>query len=323
MNEPVKVFAPATVANVGSGFDTIGFAISGLGDTVLIEPLTKELAAVTPELDCGSKISLTVKTEFKDIALDTNPLANCATVPMLALARKLEKKLSIKVTLFKNMPISSGLGSSAASAAAGSVALASYLNLSLSSEELIAFALEGEKISCSTAHGDNVAPSILGGITAITDYDNLKIVNVPNKTKLLALVLYPHYELKTADSRNVLPNHYERDSVVKQIGNVSSLLLGFVLGRDDLVTKGLNDEVATPYRRALIPQFEEFAILAKETSGCLGLCISGSGPSICFLIKDKSVAVSITNAAKAIYSLKKLNFNYYLSEVGSVGARKV
>lgn len=263
----VTVFAPATVANVGPGFDILGFAIDSLGDTLTLNQCSQP------------GLSLEVVSS-RGTSLPADPLKNAATVPILTLAQAHSVTLSHKAVLYKDMPIGSGLGSSAASASAGAFAANELFGLGLSRLELIKFAMDGEQVACGSPHADNVAPALLGGISLIQSYSPLRIFSLPNKLEdLWVSVVHPDVVVETEQARSVLPHHYSREVVVGQLGQISALVAGLTLGNSELLAVGSEDFLAQPYRSRLIPGYAEARRVALET-GALSFGISGSGPSV-------------------------------------------
>ena len=194
----VTVFAPATVANVGSAFDVLGFAVAHPGDTVT--------ARAQPQ--AGVTIS---EISGDNGVLSRDPQANTAGVSVLALLKHLSEKgastyssAGIELSLQKGLPIGSGLGSSSASTVAAVVAANELLGAPLSREALLPFAMEGERVACGAAHADNVAPALLGGFILIRSYNPLDVVYLPTPPGAWVTVVLPELELKTQDARKVL-----------------------------------------------------------------------------------------------------------------------
>jgi homoserine kinase len=303
----VTVFAPATVANVGPGFDILGFAIDSLGDTLTLTECTEP------------GLSLEV-VSTKGTSLPADPLKNAATAPILTLARTHNISLSHRAILYKNMPIGSGLGSSAASAAAGAFAANELLGLGLSRLELVQFAMDGEQVACGSPHADNVAPALLGGISLIQSYSPLRIFSLPNRLEDLWLsVIHPDVLVETEQARNVLPKSYPRDIVVAQLGQVSALIAGFTLGSPELLAAGAKDFLAQPYRSRLIPGYDE-AQSAALSLGALSFGISGSGPSVFALSLTKERAAMVSEGIAEEFKKHHLQTHSITSAINMQGA---
>jgi homoserine kinase len=303
----IKVFAPATVANVACGFDVMGFAINSPGDEVVMRLTdTKEVVITKIEGDNGklplvaekNTVSITVKKylEFFDIAQ------------------------GVEIELYKKMPLGSGLGSSAASAVAGLVAINHLLGKRMTNKDLLPFAMEGERLACGAAHADNVAPALFGGFVVIRSYSPLDVLTIQTPPNLMAVVLHPHIELRTEDSRNALPKNIPLTTAVKQWGNVAGLVAGLLQNNYDAIRNSLQDFVAEPYRAALIPHFYE----VKESAiaaGALGSSISGSGPSIFALCAGESTANHVAKAMESVMQKHHISHSIYISPINTEGCK--
>ena len=199
MKKKITVFAPATVANIGCGFDSMGLAIDLPGDELMLELNNEKKIRIRKITGDGKKLSY-------------DPKKNTSGVAIQALLDALEIKQGMDVYLHKKMPLGSGLGSSAASSVAGAFAANELLGRPFRREELVSFAMAGEKVASGVAHGDNAAPSLLGGIVLIRSYKPLEVISLPVPEKLMVIVVHPDVELLTKKSRSVLPkiNFIER-----------------------------------------------------------------------------------------------------------------
>lgn len=280
MNNPsIRVFAPATVANVACGFDIFGFALDRPGDE--IEMAFKESS--------GVEISAVTGDEGR---LPLDPNKNTAGVAAIKLLEYLKCNQGISIALHKKMPIGSGLGSSAASAVGSVYALNQLLGTPLSSIELLPFALEAEKAACGSAHADNAAPALLGGFTLIRSYQPLDVISIPVEIPLYCTILHPHMEISTAMARSVLKQEIQLAQHVKQSGNAAGLIAGLMKGDSSLIQNSLQDVIVEPVRAQLIPGFQSIKDAALQ-AGALGSSISGSGPSIFALSTDKQIAEAV------------------------------
>ena len=276
MKKKITVFAPATVANLGCGFDAMGLAIDAPGDE-----LTLELNSLKSL--CIRKIS----GDQKKLSYD--PFKNTAAVAIQSLLDALEINQGFDIYLKKKMPLGSGLGSSAASAAAGAFAVNELLGRPFTKVELIRFAMAGEKVASGAAHADNAAPSLLGGIVLIRSYEPLEIISLPIPDKLLIVVVHPDVEVLTKNARAVLPKSIPMKVGIAQWSNTAALVAGLYSDDYELIGRAITDHVAEPYRAGLIPCFNEVK-LAALTNGALGCSISGSGPSVFAFCKGKQAA---------------------------------
>ena len=305
----ISVFAPATVANIGCGFDILGMAIHGVGDLVTIIPNTAEKLIIKSISGDGKKLTKNVHE-------------NIVAISIQALLNHLNSKQGFDIYLKKQMPLSSGLGSSAASSVAGLYAANLFLGSPLSKQELVPFAMEGERIACGTAHADNVAPSLLGGIVLCRNNEKAETISLPVPQQLYVVVVHPHYELKTSDSRKALPKKIDLKTGARQWSNTASFVHALHTNNFELLADSITDFVAEPYRKSLIPHFEEVKGVALMNGG-LACSISGSGPSIFCIAKGKKNAEKTAAAMKNIYKNNKMGVDVYISNVNTKGAQQI
>lgn len=271
----VKTFAPATISNLGPGFDVLGVAINKPGDCV-VACRQKE-----------SGLSFSVKTPYLEVPQD--PQKNVGAFVAHLMLRELNPPFGVRMVLQKLMPIGSGLGSSAASSVASAVAFNALLPKPLGKPDLLRFILEGERVACGSAHADNAAPSLLGGACLIRSYDPLDVVPIPIDRSLVWIVVHPHVVVLTKNARTILPRRIPLHSAVRQWGNVAGLVVALSTGNQSLIKRCIEDVVVEPVRAPLIAGFDEVKIAALD-AGALGCSISGSGPSVF------SIAASMQNA---------------------------
>lgn len=308
MKDSVKVFAPASVSNVGCGFDTMGFALENPGDEIV---LTK---------NNSGKIKITEIVSEKPIPTDINK--NTATVGMLAMLRELDEKIGVDVKIIKKMALGSGLGSSACSAVAGVVALNEFTGNKFSKKELLPFALEGERIASKAIHADNVAPCLLGGFILIRGYNPPDIVSLPVPDNLYCSVIHPQVVVKTSEARDMLPESIEIKRAIKQWGNVGGLVAGLCLSDYELIGRSIADEVAEPIRQKLIPGYSDIKNAALD-AGALGCNISGSGPSVFTLCEGKEIAEQVAFEMTKIACKHNLQSSTYVSSINNRGAEVI
>lgn len=303
----VKAFAPATVANVSCGFDIFGFAIQEPGDTVELYK-RDEPGVVITEIT-GDEGRLPRQAE-----------KNSVTVVMLALLKHLGiKDLGCEVVLRKNMPLGSGMGSSAASAVAGVVAMNELLGNPLSRKELLPFAMEGERIASGSAHADNVGPSLLGGFVVIRSYNPLDIFTIPVPDDLYCTLVHPDIEINTKDARFILRNEVSLKNTIAQMGNVAGLVAGLMKADYDLISRSMVDVIIEPVRSILIPEFKDVK-QAAISNGALGCSISGSGPSMFALSRGIENAQNAGKAMQERFASAGIESAMHVSGINQGGA---
>jgi homoserine kinase len=303
----VKAFAPATVANVSCGFDVFGFAVEAPGDEVVLT-LKSEPGVVVKKIE-GDGGRLPLEAE-----------KNTASVAVLSFLKALNRQDGVELTLKKNLPLGSGMGSSAASAAAALVGINHLLGEPFERKDLLPFAMEAERVACGSAHADNVAPSLLGGFVLIRGYEPLDVVNIPTPDSLFCTLVHPHLELKTSDSRQVLRASISLKDAIIQWGNIAGLIAGLMKPDYALIGRSLKDVIAEPVRSLLIPGFDVIKEKAVE-AGALGCGISGSGPTIFALSTEQSIAQKVGDTIQAQFSKLKLDSEIYISKINTVGAK--
>ena len=304
----IKVFAPATVANVACGFDVLGFALQAPGDTITI---TKTDTQVIEIIDIIGALDLS-----KD------PKNNVVGVAVQAMLNELGSKQGLSISIEKGVKPGSGIGSSAASSAAAVVAANVILDAGFSDLDLVRFAMEGERLASGTAHADNVAPSIMGGFTLVRSYNPLDVIRLNTPNDLFCAVIHPQIEVKTADSRGVLQEHISLKNAVIQWGNVGGLVAGLFMNDFALIGRSLQDVVAEPLRSKLIPGFDAVKNAAM-VAGALGSSISGSGPSVFALCKGKEIAEKCAKAMSEVYENIGIPFKVYISGINQEGAKVI
>lgn len=304
--EEVKVFAPATIANVACGFDVLGLALDYPGDE-----------AVVKKTD-NNKVVITACHNAENLPLDADK--NVAGVAVQALLDKLGSNQGFEIELTKGVKPGSGIGSSAASSAAAVIAANELLGNPFTRKELVEFAMEGERCATGVAHADNVAPSICGGFTLVRSYEPLDIIKIDAPEELWATVIHPQLEVKTRDARRVLKGGIDLSKAITQWGNVGGLIAGLYSKDYDLIGRSLVDVVIEPIRSILIPGYEKVKKATLE-AGALGCSISGSGPSIFGLSKGEETAKKVKAAMAEVYTQFGVDFEIHVSKVNSEGAK--
>lgn len=303
----IKTFAPASVGNIGIGFDILGLALERPGDEVVAS------LSNTP----GLRISR-ISGDGGSLPLD--PEKNTAGV---AAARLLEHlgatKQGIELEVHKKMPIGSGLGSSAASAAAAVLAVSELLHSGLSKLELLPFAHQGEQIATGSIQIDNVAPSLLGGIVLARDSMSRDVHRIPAPKGLSLAVVYPHMEILTKTARALLKPEVALQQHVRQSANIAAFIVGLYNADIALIGRCLHDEIIEPQRAGLIPGF--YAVKdAALSAGALGCSISGAGPSVFALCPNRLIAENAGNSMQKAFAENGLRANVYFSEINEAGA---
>lgn len=303
----VRAFAPATVANVCCGFDILGFAIDGKGDEVEVRLSNEPGVRIIKITGDGGKLPL-----------ESN--RNTCSVAIQSFLGALGNGTGVEVELNKKLPLGSGMGSSAASAAAALVAINTLMGEPMTRRELVPHAMEAERIACGTGHADNVAPSILGGFVLIRDYHPLDLLQVQFPKELCCVLVHPHLEVKTEDSRRILRNSVTIRDAVSQSANAAGLMIGLMNSDFELIGKSLKDAIAEPVRSVFIPGFDQLKQVAKD-AGALGAGISGSGPTVFALCNNLDVAQKVGERIVEHFSLSHLKSDLIVSPVNSEGAR--
>lgn len=303
----IRAFAPATVANVSCGFDVFGFAVEAPGDEVILN-----LSG-----DPGVRL---IRIEGDGGRLPMDADRNTAGVAIKAFLKAIKKDQGVEIVLKKNLPLGSGMGSSAASSVAALVGINHLMGEPFGRKDLLPFAMEAERIACGSAHADNVAPSLLGGFVLIRGYDPLDVVNIPTPENLYCTLIHPHLELNTLDSRQVLRMNISLKDAIVQWGNIAGLVAGLMKPDFGLISRSLKDVIAEPIRSVLIPGFDRIKEKAVE-NGALGSGISGSGPTIFTLSTDEKTAQKLGAAISAEFATFRLNSEVFVSRINPLGAR--
>jgi homoserine kinase len=304
MNE-IKIFTPATIANVSCGFDILGLCLDSVGDEMVIRKSDEK----------GVKIT---KIIGQDLPMEADQ--NVAGVAVMALLNELQSDAGFEIEIYKNIKPGSGIGSSAASSAGAVFAVNELLGKPFTNQQLVAFAMQGEKLASGTAHADNVAPALFGGCTMVTSYDPLNIIKIDAPEELYATVIHPQIEVKTADSRSVLKQKASLKTLVTQMGHFGGLIAGLYTEDYELMGRSLQDEIIEPNRSILIPAFDKVKEICK-VNGALGSGISGSGPSIFALSRGEATAKKVAQGMAEVYEKIQVDFDVHISKVNPSGVR--
>jgi len=305
--EEIKVFCPATIANVSCGFDVLGVALDNVGDTMVIRKTQEKGIRIT-------------KLEGQDLPMET--LQNVAGVAGLALLEKSDYEGGFEIEIYKKIKAGSGIGSSAASSTGAVWAMNELLGKPFSTLELVQFSMEGERLASGVAHADNVAPALFGGFTLVRSYSPLDIVPIHTPNDLYATVIHPQIEVKTSDSRKILKTNITLADGIKQWGNVGGLIAGLYTEDYDLIGRSLEDHIVEPIRSILIPGFDKVKSEALR-AGALGSGISGSGPSIFAFSKGIDTANKVATAIKEVYKNIGIDYDVHVSKINSQGIKTI
>jgi homoserine kinase len=303
----IRVFAPATISNLGAGFDVVGIAVHKPGDEILAKRQT------------ARGLDFSVETSQPDVPRDAE--SNVAARVASLMLEEFRPPFGIRMILRKLMPIGSGLGSSAASCVAAAAAVNALLPKPLKKIDLLPFALEGERMASGAPHADNVAPCLLGGACLIRSYDPLHVVPIPVVDSIVWTIVHPHIAIRTQEARRILPATIPLSAAVRQWGNVGGLTLGLVTGNARLVGMCTEDVIVEPVRAELIPGFYEVKNSALK-AGAMGCSISGSGPSMFAVASSIASAKSVGAVmARTLLRVANLTSDVYVSRVNMDGVQ--
>ena len=304
-NSGIKVFAPATVSNLGSGFDIIGFPIEEAGDTVTVHK------SETPG------VRITNITGYTGVPWLAEK--NTASFALMKLMEKIGAGYGFEIEIHKAVKPGSGVGSSASSAAAALFAANELLGRPFSLLQLVELAMESEGMASGSKHADNVAPAIMGGVTVIRSYDPLDVIRIEPPDDLWTVLLHPQIEIRTETSRQILPHSVSLKDAICQWGNVAGLIAGFYTSDYNLIGRSMQDVIVEPVRAELIPGYYDLKSAAIE-AGALNCTISGSGPSVSALCQGQDKAMQVHQAMENAYQHNDIPFQVYNSKVNRQGA---
>ncbi len=300
--EYVKVLAPATIANLVCGFDILGLALDDPGDI----------------MECRLNDEGIIRIVHNDAYnLPTEPAKNVSGAALLALMAECDDSPGFDLTITKNIKPGSGLGSSAASSAGAVVAANVLLNNRFTKEDLVRFAMNGEKLASGVKHADNITPCIYGGVTLIRSIFPLDIVPLASP-KLFVTVVHPQIEVKTSDARQILRKEVLLKNAIRQWGNIAGLVAGFMKNDLPLISRSLEDVIIEPVRSILIPGFDEVKRSCID-AGALGGGISGSGPSIFMLSETRDTAVAVEKIMCSVYERIGIDYKTYVTTINHSG----
>ena len=307
MIDEIKVFCPATIANISCGFDVLGVALDSVGDEMVVRKTSRKGVFIT-------------KIEGQNLPLETQN--NVAGVAGLALLEKADYAGGFEIEIYKRIKPGSGIGSSAASSSGAVWAMNHLLGNPFSKTDLVTFAMEGERLASDVAHADNVAPALFGNFTLVRSYTPLDIVTIKAPEELFATIIHPQIEIKTSDSRRILKTTLTMQTAIKQWGNLGGLIAGLLQNDYELIGRSLEDHIVEPIRSILIPGFDKVKKASLE-AGALGAGISGSGPSIFALSRGWENAEKVARAMKEVYQEIGVEHDVHVSKINHEGVRTI
>jgi homoserine kinase len=298
----IRIKTPATVANLVCGFDVLGMCLNEPYDIMEVSLLNER------------KIIIRNNDGY---ALPTEPSLNTAGAPLIEMMNVLDGDIGFSITIEKHIKPGSGLGSSAASATGAVVAANHLLGNRFSNEDLVRFAMFGEKLASGVKHADNVAPGIYGGITLIRSIFPLDIVSL-TAPPLYITIVHPQIEVKTSDARQILRKEVQLKDAIRQWGNIAGLVAGLLKKDYSLIGRSLEDVIIEPVRSILIPGFADIKQQCRD-AGALGGGISGSGPSLFMLSEREETAHEIQGIMNRIYEQIGLDHHSYVTSLNQHG----
>ena len=303
--EQIKIFCPATIANISCGFDVLGVALDSVGDEMIIRKAPEKGIRIT-------------KLVGQDLPLQSEK--NVAGVAGMALLAESDYEGGFEIEIYKKIKAGSGIGSSAASSAGAVWGMNQLLGEPFSTSKLVGFAMEGERLASGVAHADNVAPALFGGFTLVRSYEPLDIIPINSPSELYATVIHPQIEVKTSDSRKILKTNITLKDGIKQWGNVGGLVAGLFTEDYELIGRSLVDHIVEPIRSILIPGFDDVKKKSMEARA-LGCGISGSGPSIFAFSQGEDIAQEVALAMKNVYQNIGIDYEVHVSKINSKGIK--
>ena len=303
----IKIFSPASVSNICCGFDVLGFSIDGIGDELRITKSTNK----------GVNIK-----EIKGYNVPFQNNKNTASVAAQALLDHLKINEGFDIEINKKIKPGSGIGSSAASAVGAVYGINKLLGNPLKHEELLKFAMKGEFVSSKTAPADNVASALYGGTILVNNRENYNVIKLPVPKSLYAIIHHPLIEIKTSDSRGVLPKSIDLKIASDQLSALGGFIHSLHTQDFELMKISLKDYLVEQFRSDYVPAFNEIKSVA-DLNNTICCSISGSGPSIFTLVNSLNDAKRLKLVFDEIYKDKKLEFNSYMTSLNSKGVHEI
>jgi homoserine kinase len=302
--DSIKLHAPATIANISCGFDILGICLDTPYDEIEIKKISNKEVIIN-----------SIKSTFSDIPVIPNQ--NTGGIPALMIIKDYSLDFGFEINIKKGIPLCGGLGSSAATAAGVAYGINKLLNNKLSEEEIVKYALEGEKISSKTPHADNIGPCINGGFVIIKNTNPLELINVSIGDYYFS-VIHPKIKVSTKMARELLPENIKLKDAVKQWGNIASLVYGFTSDNVNLIKSSMEDYIIEPVRSKLIPHYDKVKESALK-NGAIGCSISGSGPSIFSMSESYEDSKRILSEMEKVFNVHSISYHSYLSKINKRG----
>lgn len=303
----IKIFSPATVANVSCGFDVLGFCLETIGDEMIVRKTDKKGIFI-------------IKIEGFNLPFEADK--NVAGVSALAMMADAQPDFGFEIEIYKKIKPGSGIGSSSASASGSVFAINELLGRPYNKTQVTDFAMKGEALASGSEHADNLAPGIFGGFTLVKSTVPLEVLQLPTPKDLYATIIHPQIEIKTADARAILPKAFPLKDAITQWANLGSFVHALHTNDYELLKRALQDVIVEPHRSQLIPYFKEVKSAALN-NGALGAGISGAGPSIYALSKGIENAKKVEKAMQNVYSNTAIAFETYVSRINTDGIREI
>ena len=304
--DQITVFAPASIANLGAGYDVLGLALEHAGDVLSIKKLN------TPEL------LLINQTPYH---LPADPQKNIAGIAVNQLLSELGGEYGFEITFKKKIQPGSGLGSSGSSSAGAVFGVNKLLGSPFSTLKLAEFAMAGEAAVSGKGHADNVGASLYGGLILVRSYEPLDIIPINYPEEMWVSIVFPLIEVKTAEAKKMLKDYLPLKDAITQWGNLAGLVSGFQQKNFDLISRSLHDVVAEPKRSLLIPRYNEFKEIALNMDETIGFNISGSGPSMFAFSKTEKNAQEICRKGEELYHMAKIQTLTFTSKINHTGVK--
>ncbi len=304
----VTAFAPATVANVGIGFDILGHTVEAVGDRVRLRRIDEPTVRIRSITGVAGN-------------LPVEPAHNTAGRAVQAMHAALRLSYGFEIDIDKGIPLASGLGGSAASAVAAVVAANALLEMPVPALQLLKYAMEGEIVASGSAHVDNIAPCLFGGLVLTVGIDNPRVKQIPVPASLRCVLAHPHMHLGTREARAILRPDVTRSDFVWQTANLAGFISGCYSNDLDMIRDSFNDVIIEPQRHSLIPGFKDVKRGAMS-AGALGCSISGAGPTV-FAWAEAQHAEAVRRAMVAAFNVHGLKSDDWISPMSNYGARVV
>ena len=304
----VTAFAPATVANVGIGFDILGHTVEAVGDRVRLKRIDDPVVRILSISGVAGE-------------LPVEPEKNTAGRAVQAMRDALGLSFGFEMYIDKGIPLGSGMGGSAASAVAAVVAANALLHKPATRLQLLKFAMEGEIVASGAAHIDNIAPCLYGGLTLTVGIDTPRVKQIPVPPSLRCVLVHPHMYLGTREARAILNSNVSRSDYVWQSANLAGFISGCYSNDLEMIRDSFNDVIIEPQRFSLIPGFKDVQ-RAAMSAGALGCSISGAGPTI-FAWSEIQHAEAVRGAMSAAFTEHELQSDSWISNMENYGARVV